>query len=221
MAVRVIDGTVFIDNTFESEIITLCQKYSNLYVVVMHQNRAGSALVRFYANIPLHIRKKLPMSKLRWEITFDNGSIVRFMAISDNERVAIPEPPVHILVNYGVVNATTLTNMSQVLEPYVGAMDTEHTELFPVLFDGDFLYIGEDLQYEVRKVKRKLAEEDKKMRVALPKKTPDVSQYPKAQEVLDEEATVMRVFEDELIQTKKMDLETKKQIRERPKFGNK
>jgi hypothetical protein len=209
MAVRVENSIVHTDFSFEKELVLLCRQYPKLYVVCMHQLRAGSAMVRFYANLPLAMRKQLPMSSTRWEIVFDNGSIIRFLAFNDNEHLPIPEPPVHAFVNYGIVNSNALSNMSQVAEPYSGKLATGHDGLFPLLFDGEFISVGDEFIADMKKIKRKL-ENDNRMHTVVMKKEPDVTKYPKAQEVLDEEAKVMCVFKDSLIETRKMDLATKK-----------
>jgi hypothetical protein len=218
MAVRIVNGVVHTEFSFEKELVLLCRRYPKLYVVCMHQSRAGSAMVRFYANLPLTLRKQLPISGARWEIVFDNGSIIRFIAFNDNEHAPVPKPPVHALVNYSVVSCNALSNMSQVTAPYAGKLLPEHEGLFPLLFDGVFISSGAEFIADMQKSVRKM-EEDVKMRTVVVKKEPDVTRYPKAQEVLDEEAKVMRVFEDNLIETRKMDLATKKGIRDLAKRG--
>lgn len=218
MSCLVNKNTVQCSGTFEKEVIALCEKYPHLLVLVSHNLRAGSALVFFYANLPMDMRRRLPISNTKWEIEFPNGSIIRFLSFDSLTTMALPDQDVHVFINYNVTNLNILRNALDVLKPYAGKLAKEHQGLFPAFKDGNYMFIGEDLEAEREKIRGRVADGQKityspaiKPRI----REPDVSKYPGAQEVLDEEAKAIRVYEDELLTQRAVELEMKKRVRDK------
>lgn len=157
------DGVLTTDGTIEEEILYLCESYPGIKVFAGHNRRASSALVYFFANLPLEKRKELSytLDHNKWKLRLDNGSVIRFISFNNPEKLFYPKPPIHVFIAYGIVNYTHISNSCASLRKYEGKTNHWHKDLFPMFYDkprknkDGFLFTGEDFFEEYKRLKEK------------------------------------------------------------------
>lgn len=114
MGFHVKGSTITTDKSFEEEVYNLCEVYPDLRVFVAHNERAGSAALLFYTNLPLEMRRHVQIGPNRWEILLSNGSIIRFLTFNEGSLSAYPDPPIHIFIAYNIPNLVIMATCARV-----------------------------------------------------------------------------------------------------------
>ena len=110
MGFSISDSKLSFSGILEEEIIRLCVENAGLCVLIAHQRRALSAAVQFFVELSDETKQKYKMSSNRYEMPFENGSIIRFVGFADgtNSIARVPTIPINIMITYGLRNSTIL-----------------------------------------------------------------------------------------------------------------
>lgn len=193
---RVKNGKLTTDKSFEESVIELCEQYPTLYVLVVGSGPAWKIVVNFYAELTLETRKLYPTSNTRWEIEFTNGSIIRFQGISDGKNTMLPDPPIHVVIKYGRMATPIVNNIYRSVRVYEHTDNKVHKGLFPLVNDDSYIFWGDEFDYEAKYTEEKTA---KVTGITFSTRIDtDMSKYPKAKQLQEEEQQALKDFENEL-----------------------
>lgn len=200
MAFKRIDGTVYIDDTIEREVLRLCEEIPNLGVVCIHNNRAASAALRFYMGLDISLRRQYPMQKSRYRTDLPNGSFITFVStfsMSESFVVRLPEDEYHIVIAYGVHSPIALVGaLARIKHPgkHVGK---DYMKLFPMYINGAQIHMYKDVEayyatlYRTNDVIVDTSHVDMFKNYNQPVVAwKNVDDYPGAKEILEEESLV-------------------------------
>lgn len=189
MAFSMIDGAVSTEVSFEHSVLQLCEEIPNLYVYVANNVRALNASLLFFIELPISVRKKYKILDDRYELLFENGSIIRFVGVKDGLASAtMPEEGavIHILMTYNVSNRPVLKELMSSVKEYDRELPEKYIGLLPLMKEEDNVFAGDDFYAEFKSTVIREKLHSARKTIGKQKNVIDLSKYPKAQQILSE-----------------------------------
>lgn len=151
MGFSISDSKLSFSGILEEEIIRLCVENAGLCVLIAHQRRALSAAVQFFVELSDETKQKYKMSSNRYEMPFENGSIIRFVGFADgtNSIARVPTIPINIMITYGLRNSTILRALFVRMGKYDKARaNTVINKMTPLFIEDNYMFGGKEFYDE-------------------------------------------------------------------------
>ncbi len=151
MGFSISDSKLSFSGILEEEIIRLCVENAGLCVLIAHQRRALSAAVQFFVELSDETKQKYKMSSNRYEMPFENGSIIRFVGFADgtNSIARVPTIPINIMITYGLRNSTILRALFVRMGKYDKARaNTVINKMTPLFIEDNYMFGGQEFYDE-------------------------------------------------------------------------
>ena len=151
MGFSISDSKLSFSGILEEEIIRLCVENAGLCVLIAHQRRALSAAVQFFVELSDETKQKHKMSSNRYEMPFENGSIIRFVGFADgtNSIARVPTIPINIMITYGLRNSTILRALFVRMGKYDKApVNTIINKITPLFIEDNYMFGGQEFYAE-------------------------------------------------------------------------
>lgn len=151
MGFSISDSKLSFSGILEEEIIRLCVENAGLCVLIAHQRRALSAAVQFFVELSDETKQKYKMSSNRYEMPFENGSIIRFVGFADgtNSIARVPTIPINIMITYGLRNSTILRALFVRMGKYDRARaNTVINKMTPLFIEDNYMFGGKEFYDE-------------------------------------------------------------------------